>query len=255
MLVEHFGLNNYSYSLAWKKINFNKTTIKNRMQNPVYHAIVNQATDTIPVTNYIFGPEVAMDQGIKNGNFKNSETYKHLLKTTVFENSCISLITEPLCFERETLHTEKTIMAIYGGTLPIWVGGWKLATHARSLGFDVFDDLIDHSYESLDDPWDRCYYAIEKNLRLLRNFDLAKQAINNNQDRLRKNVELLETNPFFKDCLLKIESYSNPIKSVLFSICQQYRYNMFENIGPMQVLGERLSENGQKYDLSKVQFL
>jgi hypothetical protein len=116
----------------------------------------------------------------------------------------------------------------------------------------VFDDIVDHSYEDFDDPWDRCYYAIEKNLQLLINFDRAKQAIDNNQDRLRKNFELLETNPFFKDCLSKIESYSEPIKSTLFSISQRFRHNMFEKVEPMQLLGERISQSGQQYNLSKI---
>jgi len=254
MMIEHFVLDNYSHSLAWKKNNFNKITLKARMQNPLYCSIVDQATEIIPVTNYVFGSEVALDQGVKNGNFKNAETYNQLLRTTVFEPSCISLITEPSFFERETLHTEKTIMAFYGGTLPIWVGGWKLASYARSVGFDVFDDIVDHSYEDFDDPWDRCYYAIEKNLQLLTNFDLAKQAIDNNQDRLRKNFDLLETNPFFKDCLSKIESYSEPIKSALFSISRQFRHNMFEKVEPMQLLGERISESGQQYDRSTIRF-
>jgi hypothetical protein len=252
IMIEHFKLDNYSHSLAWKKINFNKRTLKASMQNALYSSMVDRATGTIPVTDYAFGPEIALEHGVKNGNFKNAETYNQLLRTAVFEPSCISLITEPSFLEKETLHTEKTVMAFYGGTLPIWVGGWKLAKYARSMGFDVFDDIIDHSYEDFDDPWDRCYYAIEKNLQLLTNFDCAKQAINENQDRLRKNVKLLETNPFFKDCLSKIESYSEPIKSTLFSISQQFRYNLFEKVEPLQSLGEGISRSGKKYNRFKI---
>jgi hypothetical protein len=255
IMIEHFGLHSYSHSLAWKKNNSNRNTLKARMQNSLYRNMVDQAREIIPVTNYVFGSEVVLDRGVKNGNFTNAETYNHLLRSTVFEPSCISLITEPSFFERETLQTEKTVMAMYGGTLPIWVGGWKLATYSRSLGFDVFDDIIDHSYEALDDPWDRCYYAIEKNLQLLTNFDQAKQVINDHQGRLRKNIKLLETNPYFKDCLLKIESYPEPIKSALFSISQQFRQKMFEKVELMHWLGERISNGGKKYDRSVVRFV
>jgi hypothetical protein len=254
MLIEHFKLENYSYSLPWKKINFSQSGLKSRMNNDLYHKIVDGAVGNISGTNYAFGPEVTMDQGIRNGNFKNSETYNYLLKTNVFEPSCISLITEPLCFEKETLHTEKTIMSMYGGTLPIWVGGWKLAEYARSLGFDVFDDIIDHSYESLNDPWDRCYYAIEKNIELLTNFDLAKQYIDKNQSRLRKNVLLLETNPFFSDVISKIEQYPEPIKSNLFAISSKYRYSMFKDTDSIRLLGDGIRKRGIEYDRTKVKF-
>jgi hypothetical protein len=253
MLIEHFKLENYSYSLPWKVVNFGRTGLKNLMKKLDYHKIVDQAVGNFKGTDYVFGPEVTMDQGVRNGNFKNSETYDYLLKSNVFEPSCISLITEPLCIERETLHTEKTIMAIYGGTFPIWIGGWKLAQYARSMGFDVFDDIIDHSYEALEDPWDRCYYAIEKNLELLQDFDRAKQLIDQNQDRLKKNVALLETNPFFLDVVSKIKQYEEPIKSTLFFISSGYRAEMFKNIIPSSLLGERISDGGQEYDLAKVQ--
>jgi len=256
MMIEHFKLQNYSYSLPWKITNFSRQTLKSCMKNIAYHAIVDQALGNIAGTNYAFGPEVTLDQGIKNGNFSNSETYNYLLKSTVFEPSCISLITEPLCFERETLHTEKTLMAMYGGTFPIWVGGWNLAKHAQDLGFDVFDDIIDHSYQTLDDPWDRCYYAIKHNLELLKDFGRARLLIEKNQHRLRKNVELLETNPFLLEIKKKVETYPEPTRSALVQISERHRFN---NLGqtyrtPLVLLGKPLSVDGVFYDRSGVKF-
>ena len=169
-----------------------------------------------------------------------TETYKHLLQTTVFEPSCVSLITEPSYYERETTHTEKTVMAIYGGTLPIWVGGWRLADFMKSLGFDVFDDVIDHSYQALDDPKDRCYSAIERNLDLLRNVDYAKTFIAQNQSRLEHNLNLLKENVFLNDCFNKVEQYSEPIRSKLFSIVPKYRHNTaagYRTLKDYQLLG------------------
>ena len=175
-LIKRFNLINYTHSLPWK------------------HNDIN----SIPVTDYKFGPEVVMDKGIRNGSFKNAETYDKLLKTTVFEPSCISVITEPAFFERESILTEKTIMSIYSGTLPIWVGGWRCADALRSFGFDVFDDIVDHSYQDLDDPFDRCYHAIECNLNLLRDFDLVHEFIQNNKSRFEHNLNLLKNNVFQK---------------------------------------------------------
>lgn len=177
-LIKRFNLINYTHSLPWK------------------HNDVN----SIPVTDYKFGPEVVMDKGIKNGSFKNAETYDKLLKTTVFEPSCISLITEPVFIERESILTEKTIMSIYSGTLPIWVGGWRCADALAQFGFDTFDDIIDHSYQCLADPYDRCYKAIELNLKLLKDFDKCKTIIEHNQLRFQHNLALVQSNVFQKSC-------------------------------------------------------
>ena len=177
-LIKRFNLINYTHSLPWK------------------HNDVN----SIPVTDYKFGPEVVMDKGIKNGSFKNAETYDKLLKTTVFEPSCISLITEPVFIERESILTEKTIMSIYSGTLPIWVGGWRCADALAQFGFDTFDDIIDHGYQSLADPYDRCYKAIELNLKLLKDFEKCKTIIEHNQLRFQHNLALVQSNVFQKNC-------------------------------------------------------
>jgi hypothetical protein len=156
-----------------------------------------------------------MEQGVRNGSFKNAHTYQGLLQKSVFEPSCISLVTEPSFYERETIITEKTLMAIYGGTIPIWVGGWRIPHYLRSQGFDTFDDVVDHSYQDLEDPADRCYQAINRNLDLLRHFDITKRINWECRDRLRKNVELLENNHFKAECLSIIDQHSGQVQQKL----------------------------------------
>jgi hypothetical protein len=227
MLIEHFNLTNYTHTLPWKSINTGKDNLKKVTNNSVYLDIINLVDINITTTDYKFGPEITMEQGIRNGNFKNAMTYQQLLQKNVFEPSCISLITEPAFYERETIHTEKTIMSIYAGTLPIWVGGWCLPNYMKSMGFDVFDDIIDHSYQDMADPLDRCYYAIKRNLALLTDFDRVQTFIKQNQSRFEHNLLLLKENVFLTDCFNKVESYPEPIRSKLFSIIPKYRHNMF----------------------------
>jgi len=174
-MIEEFDLTNYCHSLAWKN-------------NDVNH---------VPVTNYRLGNEIVQDRGVRNGSFKNAHTYQVLLQKTVFEPTGISLITEPAFYERETIVTEKTLMAIYGGTMPIWVGGWRIPDYMRSIGIDVFDDVIDHSYQDLADPAERCYTAVQRNIDILRTwhgFSTEQVA------RLNNNVQLVETNLFTTIC-------------------------------------------------------
>lgn len=153
---------------------------------------------SISVTDYRIGNEAVLDQGVKNGSYSNALTYQQLLQQRVFEPTCVSLITEPCYLEREIMITEKTVMAIYGGTLPIWVGGWRLPDAMRDLGFDVFDDVIDHSYSTLPDPVARLDQALEKNIDLLTDFELVSSVVACNQHRLQHNLNLIKQNVFLK---------------------------------------------------------
>lgn len=167
-IIDNLNLTNYCHSLCWQL-------------SPV---------KSIPITDYRIGNEIVIEQGFKSNTHLNAEIYQHLLQQHVFEPSCISLITEPAYYERETIVTEKTIMAIYGGTIPIWVGGWRIPDYMRSLGFDMFDDIVDHSYQNLSNPEQRCHEAINRNMHLL------KKLITVDHRRLENNLKQLTANPW-----------------------------------------------------------
>jgi len=231
LMIEHFGLTDYRHTLPWRRINLSRSTLKTYTTNSHYHDIIDTLVN-VPVTDYKFGPERIMDQGILNGNFKNAETYQHLLQKNIFEPTCVSLITEPCFFERESMFTEKTVMAMYAGTLPIWVGGWRLPEYMQSMGFDIFDDIIDHSYQDLADPLDRCYYAIARNLDLLKDADRLRNYIGANQPRLEHNLDLLQQNVFLTHCLQTIECYPPDLKPLLLNIVHQTRNAIFKDLSP-----------------------
>jgi hypothetical protein len=181
-LVEEHKLTNYQHTLAWK---------------------INRI-NSIPITDYIFGSEIRMDQGLLLGPLTNAHTYQGLLQKTIFEPTCISLITEPAYYEKECIVTEKTLMALYAGTIPIWAGGWRIPDYMTSMGFDVFNDIVDHSYQNAPDHKQRCDLAIERNLELLTNFDLAYSKLD--KVRLQHNYDLLQQNVFLNDVLSKATS-------------------------------------------------
>jgi hypothetical protein len=207
MLIEHFKLTDYEYTLCWKNNNVNRTRMSNDTDNLLYREIIKHAQLTIPNRQYLFGHERLLDQGLQYGHKTNSENYQSFLQTNIFEPACYSLITEPAFYERETIITEKTIMAIYGGTIPIWVGGWRIADWMRSRGFDVFDDIVDHSYQDLEDPYERCYVAISRNYTLLTDFKASKKFIENNQERLHYNINLVKSNIFLTETQDKLKNY------------------------------------------------
>ena len=240
MLIEHFKLSNYSYSLPWRNNQLSCAELLGLTNNKEYCQIINNnLTVDIPVTDYRFGSEVVLDQGVQNGSYRNPLIYDKLLRTTVFEPSCISLITDPIFFERETKISEKTVMAIYGGTIPIWVGGWRAADRLRNLGFDVFDDLVDHSYQDLADPLDRVYYAVERNLDLLSDFDRAHQFVVDNTARLQHNLTLCQSNIFYDLAEQKIAQFDSATQEEIRKlIYEPHRQSNFS-----KTLGENINAN------------
>ena len=204
LLIKHFNLNNYTYTLCWKRPEINTNNLCQVTANPAYHEIINTTTMDIPTKQFLLGQENLLDRGLQYRHITNSENYQQFLQKNVFEPSCISLITEPAFYERETIITEKTIMAIYGGTVPIWVGGWRIADYMRSMGFDTFDDVVDHSYQALTDPLDRCYRAVELNLHLLQDHDRVQDIVAQSQARLQHNLDLLRQNCFRQEIIKQL---------------------------------------------------
>lgn len=58
--------------------------------------------------------------------------------------------------------TEKTEKCFLLKQLPIWIAAKGQANMARDLGFDLFDDIIDHSYDNESDPIRRMTMAIDQ---------------------------------------------------------------------------------------------
>jgi hypothetical protein len=57
------------------------------------------------------------------------------------------------------------------------------------MGMDVFDDIIDHSYDKIENPIDRLYCAISNNLEILTNNNRVKELWAKNQHRFANNVD------------------------------------------------------------------
>lgn len=88
--------------------------------------------------------------------------------------------------------TEKTFKAILLGQIPIFVSAQYTVQCYRDLGFDAFDDIVDHSYDLEHDPEKRLTQIIDqikKITKLSHNglFSYKKQLHN----RFQKNLEQL----------------------------------------------------------------
>ncbi len=109
----------------------------------------------------------------------------------LYTNSAVEIVNETIFnFDLGVHMTEKFINSVYGMNLPIVLGQPGIIKYCRALGFDMFDDVVDQSYDLVVNPMERLTAAIDRNRRLLEDRDFAIAAWHRCQHRLQANYEL-----------------------------------------------------------------
>lgn len=129
----------------------------------------------------------------------------------IFQKTAVALITETAdafddgVSENQTVFTEKTLFPMLALNFPIWVGGYCNAEMWQKMGFDIFEDVIDHSYQHYDTLIERCVYAVKNNLHILTNFNSAQSLRKKHYDRLLENRRLILSNTLenYRDNLIE----------------------------------------------------
>ena len=88
-----------------------------------------------------------------------------------------------------TTFTEKTLKPFLARQIPLFIGPPKLERELRKLGFDLFDDIVDYSFESIDSNYRRLHKKIDELERLL-TIDLVSYK-KENIERFNKNRMLV----------------------------------------------------------------
>ena len=127
----------------------------------------------------------------------------------LYSTTRINIITETQYSETPGIISEKTLFALLAGQIPLVIGYPGIVAHCRSLGFDMFEDLVDTSYDTVHDTY-RYTAALERNRELLVNTpDLAVY-----QDRLAAQQDYVLT--AWPNRLIKnLESRAREIHSCL----------------------------------------
>jgi len=120
------------------------------------------------------------------GNFKNT-------LSNYYKNTFVEIITETSYTESCYNFTEKTLNSIYGCSFPILLCSKGSVDFLRNMGMDMFDDIIDHNYDTIEDPADRLYRAITANKELLTNNQATKDLWKMHQERFIKNIDFAKT--------------------------------------------------------------
>lgn len=117
------------------------------------------------------------------------ENFSKFLKPNFYNHSVVEIVPETIFIKRTGLITEKYLNTVYGCNFPIVFNMHGSVSHLRKLGFDMFDDVVDHSYDQIADPYERMTTAVKDNLSLLQNKQLAQNKWIACQARFRNNIE------------------------------------------------------------------
>ena len=109
-------------------------------------------------------------------------------------NCYINIITESLFYSPEVHISEKSFRPFYFMQLPIFVATYNHVKYLRKqFAFDMFDDLIDHSYDLEKDHIKRMKMVFDEIKKLNDNKDLVIEFYKQNKHRFEKNLEFFQT--------------------------------------------------------------
>jgi hypothetical protein len=124
----------------------------------------------------------------------NDNVYNFTTKLTpLYQNSLVEFVGETSFLSPSFLITEKFLNSVYGCNFPILVSGLGSVAHLRNIGFDMFDDIIDHGYDLLPHPFDRIIAAVDDNKKLLVDNDYVKNLWRINRPRFEHNINVART--------------------------------------------------------------
>jgi hypothetical protein len=120
-------------------------------------------------------------------NYFGCENYPNFLELAyVYGTAAVNIVNETQFFPLTGIVTEKTLLAIAAEQIPIVIGHQGIVEQCRQMGFDMFDDLVDTSYEQVENL-DRVSAAIMRNEDLIRgriNLALYKKRLERNREYL-----------------------------------------------------------------------
>lgn len=194
-LVEIFGFRHYLYTWSGLGRQTDMSVILQELLDLREHAPITahqrcQLLAPIDMVENFVGNKTRKDNNVGFGYDGNRRSWDQGLGD-MFQRSVVALITESYVTQPAAVFTEKTVYAMLGCNFPIWIGGYQQARFWKEFGFDIFDDVIDHSYQGYDTLIERCWYAFERNRKILTDIDHARSLREKHQARLQANRELV----------------------------------------------------------------
>lgn len=117
----------------------------------------------------------------------------------VYENVGVEIITGTMFFEYSASLSEKEIQSVYAKNFPIYINGVGMAREMKKFfDIDIFEDVVDHSYDEIEDHFERLAAAIDRNENLLDGSTNIKELWYDNQKRFEENCDKMDAAIFDK---------------------------------------------------------
>lgn len=128
---------------------------------------------------------------------EKDQTEQHDQSDEVFWNCLFNIVVETSSQHdtniwRSKFITEKTFKAFYMRQIPIWFAVPGLVEQVKQLGFDIFDDIVDHSYDEIQEEHDRIQFLVTQVMQLNLAYTTAECEVlrKHLSSRLEKNFQL-----------------------------------------------------------------
>jgi len=192
-LLEHFDLvSNAEYTWSGSDPNFDLSKILKELDSisaPWAEHVRSTILDPIKIQPRWVKTESDSTHALVNITTLNTQAWAQGLNS-IFNTTAVSLISESIDYQNGIGFTEKSAYPLLGLNLPIWVGGKYQSEEFEKLGYDVFNDYIDHSYQHCDSLIERCYRAIADNYKILSDVNAAADIRQKLMPRLLANRQL-----------------------------------------------------------------
>ncbi len=140
------------------------------------------------IAHTINGPVSERGTGLKQYVADITDQQLSSVVNIVSESSFEHLIGRNECWTRP-MYTEKTSKCYLGYQFPVFFTTNGYVQYNRNLGFDVFDDIIDHRYDNVQDPFRRIEMVADEVQRLVsRPLPELQQLVKDNWHRLEANA-------------------------------------------------------------------
>jgi hypothetical protein len=219
-IFERIGLHKKIYSLMKSFFQFD---IKTSLQlNNGYNILKNKLFEQtkipyfMPDGSNVDNASEMPDEVKDNSAHLLIGNYNNLIK--LYEDVKLEILSDTLFSEPTLFFNEKQLQWVYGRNFLIYLGSPRSIHRLRKWGFDVFDDVVDHSYDLIEDPSERMIRSIDDNIHLLDGSTDLDKLWKDREERFNQNClvadnirEKLE-NECKKQILERLDEYSIPYK-------------------------------------------
>jgi hypothetical protein len=117
--------------------------------------------------------------------YRGTENYDNFVRLLpLYQRAAVNIVTESEYNARPGVICEKTLYAFVAGQIPIMIAHPGAVQDCRNMGFDMFDDLVDNSFDYLPND-ERVEQALLRNKDLI----IGNKDLTQYQTRIRYNQE------------------------------------------------------------------